>query len=368
MATEKDYYEILGVPKNATVDDVKKAYRKLAMMHHPDRNPGNKGAEEKFKEASEAYSVLSDSQKRQLYDQYGHSAFSQGGPGAGGFGGRGGFEDIFGGMGGAGFDFDDIFSSIFGGKRSRKADTGPRRSKGRDIRADINLELNDVLKTKKIRIKLKRDEECDVCGGSGSMGNTGSKTCPTCGGAGAVRTTQGFFTIQTPCPTCHGEGRVISNPCKTCRGTGMAEKDSEITVRIPAGVQDGQMLLVSGEGNVGKNGGPRGDLYVKLNIHNSTLFERHDDDLFAKLRISYPRAVFGGAMEVDTLEGKRKVSISAGVQPGHRIQLNGEGIPNIDSGRRGSIYYEVVVDIPQNLPARAKNLLKDYADMMGEKL
>ena len=367
MATEKDYYELLGVAKNASVDEIKKAYRKLAMQHHPDRNPGNKVAEEKFKEATEAYAVLSDAQKRQLYDQYGHSAFSQGGPGAGGFG-RGGmnFDDIFGGMGG--FDFDDIFSSIFGGKRSKRAETGPRPAKGRDIRADISLELGDILKPKKVKLKLKRDEECDVCHGTGSQSGGGSKTCPTCGGAGAVRTTQGFFTIQTTCPTCHGEGKIISNPCKTCRGSGMSEKDIEIMVRIPAGVQDGQMLLVNGEGNAGKNGGPRGDLYVKLNIRNNTHFERNADDLFAKLRISFPRAVFGGSMEVDTLEGKRKVNIPAGVQPGHRIQLQGEAIPNLDTGRRGNIYYEVVVDVPQNLPAKAKNMLKDYADITGDKL
>lgn len=370
MATEKDYYEVLGVSRGADAEEIKRAYRKLAMKYHPDRNPNDKLAEEKFKEASEAYEVLSDPQKRQMYDQFGHSAFTQQAGGPGGFSGfstRFNFDDIFGG----GFGFDDIFDSIFGGRRtSSRKSSRSRQMQGNDIRADITLNLTDVLKDKKVKIKLRREEVCTACRGTGSRNNSAPKTCPTCGGSGMVRTSQGFgfISIQTTCPTCHGTGTVISDPCPVCNGSGTVEEEKVITVRIPAGVDNGKILRIIGEGDVGKNGGPRGNLYVHISINNNTAFERHNDDLYGTLTISYPRAVFGGTVEVETLDGKKLVNIPAGVQVGHKIHLRGFGIPNIETGIRGDIYYTVVIDIPRHISAQAKRLLKEYANSIGENI
>lgn len=365
MATEKDYYEILGVPRNANDDEIKKAYRKKAMQYHPDRNPGDKVAEDKFKEATEAYDVLSSTEKRKMYDQFGHAAFQQGG-GGGGFQGGFNFNDIFGGGGMGGGMFEDIFDSFFGGGRTRSRESGPRRSRGSDIRADITLELKDILNDKQLKLKVKRNEVCDTCHGSGSRSGKSPTACSTCGGSGTVRTSQGFFTVQTTCPACHGSGTQISDPCPSCRGAGIREKDSVITVKIPAGVEDGMRLRVSGEGDVGKNSGPRGDLYVLISVHNNTEFERDGKDLYSKLKVSYPRALFGGKINVETLEGTKSVNIPSGVQVGHQIRLKGEGAPDIRSRVRGDIFYEVVIDVPRNLSAKAKSLMKDYAKELGE--
>ena len=366
MATEKDYYTILGVAKSATLEEIKTAFRKLAMQYHPDRNPGDKVAEERFKEAAEAYEVLSNPEKRKMYDQFGHAAFSQG---QGGGGGYRGFnmdevfngEDIFGG-------FNDIFESFFGGGGGRKRQSGPRRVRGSDIRADISLNLVDVLQDKTIKLKVRRNEQCDSCGGTGSRSSKPPKTCPTCGGTGSVRTMQGFFSISTPCPNCNGIGTVIDDPCSKCRGTGVTERDELISIRIPAGVEDGMKVRISGEGDIGRNGGSRGDLYVLINIKNNTGFERQSNNLLGKLRISYPRAIFGGDVEVETLESKKRVSIPAGVQVGHQIRLRGEGIPDVHTHQRGDIYYEVTIDIPRNLNAQAKKMMKEYAEILGEKM
>ncbi len=370
MATEKDFYEILGVPRNANDDEIKKAYRKKAMQYHPDRNPGDKVAEDKFKEATEAYDVLSNGEKRKMYDQFGHAAFQQGGGGgAGGFQGGFNFNDIFGGGMGGGGVFDDIFDTFFGGgTRQRTRESGPRRARGSDIRADINLDITDILNDKNLKLKVKRNEVCDTCHGTGSRSGKAPTACTTCGGSGAVRTSQGFFTVQTTCPACHGTGTQISDPCPSCRGHGLKEKDSVITVKIPAGVEDGMRLRVSGEGDVGKNGGPRGDLYVLIGVRNNTEFERDGKDLHAKLHISYPRAIFGGKIDVKTLEGSKSINIPTGVQVGHQIRLKGDGAPDIRSKVRGDIFYEVVIDVPKNMSAKAKSLLKDFSRELGEEL
>ncbi len=368
MATEKDYYELLGVQRSASEDELKKAYRKLAMKYHPDRNPGDKVAEERFKEISEAYEVLSNGEKRRMYDQFGHAAFQQGAAGGGGFGGGGfrgfDFDDVFGGGGGGaeGFGFEDVFDTFFGGGSSRRRSRTTRKAKGSDIRADISLKISDIIHDKTLKIKVKRDEPCDVCGGSGSKsGSHSSKTCPTCHGSGAVRTSQGFFTVQTTCPTCHGSGTVIEDPCPKCNGDGIYEKDTLISVKIPAGVEDGMRLRVSREGDAGRNNGVRGDLYVQIRIENKTEFERRGSHLYAKKMISYPKAVFGGEILVQTLEGSKTVQVSAGVQVGHQIRLKGAGLPDIRTKIRGDIYYEISVEIPKKLSSSAKRLLREYA-------
>ncbi len=371
MATEKDFYDILGVSRGANEDEIKKAYRKQAMKYHPDRNPGDKVAEDKFKEASEAYEVLSNSEKRKMYDQFGHAAFQQGGGAGGGFQGGFNFNDIFGGggMGGGGV-FDDIFDTFFGGggTRGRTRQSGPRKTRGSDIRADISLKMIDILQDKNLKLKVRRNEVCDTCNGSGSKSGKAPTTCQTCGGSGTVRTSQGFFTVQTTCPTCHGNGSQVSDPCPSCRGSGTREKDSVINVKIPAGVEDGMRLRVSGEGDVGQNGGPRGDLYVLITVNNDSEFQREGKDLYAKLKISYPRAIFGGKIPVSTIEGEKQINIPAGVQVGHQIRIKGEGMPDIRSKVRGDIYFEIVIDVPKNLSGKAKNLLKDFASETGEHL
>jgi molecular chaperone DnaJ len=372
MATEKDYYQLLEITRNASDEEIKKAFRKQAMKYHPDRNPGDKAAEEKFKEVNEAYEVLSNPEKRKMYDQFGSAAFSQGGFRPGGGGAQNfDFEDIFGGTG-----FEDIFSSFFGGGGRGRGGQGAggqggsrsrsRQTRGSDIRADITLELTDVLNDKNLKIKVRRNEVCDTCHGSGSRSGRAASTCPACGGTGAVRTTQGFFSISTTCPTCHGTGSVISDPCPACRGEGVDDKDSTITVKIPAGVDDGMRLRVAEEGDVGRNGGPRGDLYVLIHIRNNTPFERREGDLFGKLHISYSRAVFGGTVDADAIDGKKKIQLHPGVQSGHIITLHGEGIPDIRTRTRGDLNYEVVIDVPKNLKAKEKELLREFARLQGE--
>lgn len=361
MATEKDYYELLGVQRSASEDELKKAYRKLAMKYHPDRNPGDKVAEERFKEVSEAYEILSNPEKRKMYDQFGHAAFQQGAPGGGG-GGFGGFDfdDVFGGGNFGGFE--DVFDTFFGGGSSRRRSRSPRKSRGSDIRADITMKLSDILHDKTLKIKVRRNEPCDACGGSGSKsGSSSSKTCPTCHGAGAVRTSQGFFTVQTTCPTCHGTGQVISDPCPKCNGTGVVEKDSLISVKIPAGVEDGMRLRVSNEGDTGPNNGGRGDLYVQIHVKNDTDFERRGNDLYAKKLVNYPKAVFGGEVLVKTLEGSKTIQLPAGIQVGHQLRLHGAGIPDIRTKIRGDIYYEVSIEVPKHLSKKAKDSLRQYA-------
>ncbi len=362
MPTNKDYYEILGVSRNASDDEIKKAYRKLAMKYHPDRNQGNKEAEEKFKEINEAYEVLSDPEKRRMYDQFGHQAFAQGGFGSSTTGFDFDLNDIFGES-----PFEDIFSSFFGGPFTRKdSRRRERRTRGSDIRADISINLSEILSEKNLTIKVRRNEPCSACSGTGSKNSSTPSTCPTCGGRGQVRTTQGFFTISTTCPRCNGTGTVISDPCHICRGKSVVEKDVNLTIRIPAGIEDGTKMRISGEGDIGEFNGVRGDLYVIVYVKNDTSFERQGSNLYCKLKISFPRAVFGGLLEVETLSGRKKINIPAGVQTGHQIRLKGEGLPDIRTKIRGDILYEIQIDVPKNPSLKEKELLRQYASLIGE--
>lgn len=356
-----DYYQILGVDRSATQEDIKKAFRKLAMQHHPDRNPGNKESEEKFKELGKAYEVLSDPQKRQMYDQYGEAAFQGQGGGQGG----GSYEDLFRGFGGGGGGFEDIFESFFGGGGSRRR---PRENRGGDIHAEVTLDLKEVLQKKNIDVKIRRLDPCTACEGTGSKSKAAPVTCSTCKGSGQVQLSQGFFTIAQPCPKCHGTGKMVADPCATCKGEGVSPQQDTISVVIPAGVDDGNKLRVGGEGHSAPMKGARGDLYIYINVRNHTPFLRDTVHLHAKLPISFARAVLGGEIEVATLEKPKKIKIPAGIQPGQKIKVEGEGLPEVHGTRRGSIFYEASIEVPRNINGKAKDALKEFAASLGEKI
>lgn len=363
MSTKRDYYEILGVSKGVDEKELKKAYRKLAMKYHPDRNPDNKEAEEKFKEINEAYEVLSDPEKRQRYDQFGHDGVNgQFGGGQGFGGGFGGFEDIFGDV------FGDIFGGGFGGSRSRRR--GPER--GADIKQRVSIRFEDAAFGKKIEIKLNRTEECDECHGSGAKNSSGKKTCPTCGGTGQVRSVQRtpFGNIQSTrtCSHCNGEGEIIENPCPKCHGKGHTRKVKTIEVDIPAGIDDGQMIKVSGQGEVGSKGGPRGDLYIVVNIKEHEFFTRDGFDVYFEMPITFPQAALGDEIEVPTLDGKVKYTIPEGTQTGTVFRLREKGIQKLRGHGRGDQFVKVVVDTPRKLNERQKELLRQFAQECGEEV
>ena len=320
--SKKDYYEVLGIDKSASENEMKKAYRKLAMKYHPDKNPDDKEAEAKFKEASEAYSVLSDSEKRSKYDQFGHSAF-QGAGGAGGFNPNDfqGFEDIFG----------DIFGSFFGGGGGQPS-TGIA---GADLRYDLNISFEEAAFGLEKQIEVRRRRSCKDCSGSGAAKGSNPETCGDCRGAGQVRVQQGFFAISRPCPTCNGRGQTISNPCNTCRGAGLESISSKLKVNIPAGIDEGQRLKLTGEGESGLQGGSAGDLYVVINIEPHKIFQRHDSDVICEMPIPYSMAVLGGEIEVPTLEGKVKLKIPAGTSAGKIFRMRNKGIKVLGTTRRG---------------------------------
>lgn len=355
-----DYYSILGVDRNATQEEIKKAFRKQAMQYHPDKNPNNKEAEDKFKELGKAYEVLSDPQKRQMYDQYGEAAFQQGQAG-----GPGGFEDIFRGFGAGGGGFEDILESIFGrsggGRHSRV-------NRGADVHSEISLDLKEVLNKKNIEIKVRRHDSCKTCDGTGSKSKASPTTCPTCRGYGQVQLNQGFLSIAQPCPKCHGSGNIVSDPCLTCKGESVVIQQDTISVVIPAGVEDGNKLRVGGEGSAAPRGGSRGDLYIHINVRNHTPFMRDGVHLYAKLPISFTRAVLGGEIEVATLESKKKIKLPEGIQPGQKIKLDGEGLPEVHGTKRGSIFYEASIEVPKHINSKAKEALKSFAATIGEKI
>lgn len=363
MSTKRDYYEVLGVDKNADAQAIKKAYRKLAMQYHPDRNPDNKEAEEKFKEINEAYEVLSDDTKRQTYDQFGHEGVNgQGGFGGQGFGGQGfgGFEDIFGDM------FGDIFGGGFGGGRARRR--GPER--GADIKHTVNISFEEAAFGKKVSVKINRSEECDECHGTGAKAGTGRKTCPTCNGAGEVRTVQrtpfGNIASSRPCTACDGEGEIIDSPCTKCGGKGNTRKVKTIEVDIPAGIDDGQMIKLSGQGEVGSKGGPRGDLYIVINVKPHSLFTRDGNDVYFEMPITFAQAALGDEIEVPTLDGKVKYTVPEGTQTGTVFRLREKGIPRLRSSSRGDQYVKVIVDTPKKLNETQKELLREFAKSCGE--
>jgi molecular chaperone DnaJ len=361
--SKRDYYEVLGVPKNASKEDIKKAYRKLAVKYHPDRNPGDEKAEEMFKEATEAYEVLYDDKRRQAYDQFGFAGVEGMGTGAGGqgFSGFRDFEDIFG-------DFGDIFGSFFGGGggRSGRSDRGVRR--GADLRYNLDISFKDAVFGTRVEVSYDRHVTCPSCGGNGAETGSGRKVCPTCGGSGQVRRSSGFFSIASPCPTCNGEGYVIDNPCTMCHGSGVISKHQKLKVTIPPGIESGKRINIPGQGDAGPNGGPAGDLFVYVRVRPHDFFERHGNDIYCVVPISFTQAALGAEIMVPTLEGKKvKVRVPPGTQNGKILRLKNEGVPHLhNSTRRGDLYIKIRVDVPKHLSSRAKSLLKELAEMEGE--
>ena len=349
--SKRDFYEILGVNRDASDDEIKKAYRKLAMKYHPDRNPDNPSAEEKFKEAKEAYEILSDSQKRAAYDQYGHAGVDpQAGMGGGFGGGGGGFADAFGGI------FDEIFGGRGGGGGGGRSNI----YRGADLRYNLEITLEQAAHGTETKIRIPTMEECEICHGSGAKPGTQPKTCPTCNGSGQVRLQQGFFSIQQTCPRCHGRGVVIMDPCEHCHGHGRVEEQKTLSVKVPAGVDNGDRIRLSGEGEAGINGGPPGDLYVQIHLKSHAVFQRDHDDLHCELPISFATAALGGEISIPTLDGHAVIKIPAETQSGKVFRLRGKGIKGVRSNHPGDLHAHVVVETPVNLTDRQKELLREF--------
>jgi len=357
MATKQDYYATLGVARDASADDLKKAYRKLAMQHHPDRNPGDGKAEVKFKEVSEAYEILKDDQKRAAYDRFGHAAFENGGGGsqAGGFQGfAGGFN--FGEGGGLG----DIFDQMFGEAMGRRG--GGRSRGGSDLRTGIEISLEEAFGGTKTAVRLATRVQCDACNGTGSeSGKASDTTCPTCGGQGKVRAQQGFFLVERTCPTCSGTGRIVRNPCKVCGGAGTVERERTLQVAIPAGVEDGTRIRLAGEGEAGRQGAPAGDLYVHVAIRPHEIFQRDGANIYCRVPLRMAQAALGGEVEVPAIDGTRaKVKIPPGTQTGDQFRLRAKGFSVLRSVARGDMYIQVSIETPQNLTRRQRELLEEF--------
>lgn len=360
--SKKDYYEVLGVSKNSSADEIKKAYRKVAMQHHPDRNPGDKESEQKFKEAAEAYEILSDSDKKSRYDQYGHAGVDP----QYGFGGGGGFSDfgdIFGGGGGVG----DIFEAFFGGGRRRGSPQGPQR--GSDLRLDLEIEFKEAIFGIEKEVSIRHQENCEVCSGNGATPGTKITSCTTCGGSGQVQQTQktlfGTFTQVGVCPKCNGEGKWPEEPCKPCNGKGKVSKEKKIKIKIPAGVDTGAKIRISGEGDIGTRGGGPGDLYVVIHAENDETgtFQRNGNDVYMELPLAYHQVALGDEIEITTLDATAKLDIPAGTQPGKVFTLKGKGVPVLgtDGRRRGDLHVLVNISVPKKLSDEERKLLKELA-------
>ncbi len=368
MATKRDYYEVLEVSKTVTTEELKKAYRKLAIKFHPDKNPGDHTAEEKFKELGEAYDVLMDENKRAAYDRYGHAAFAQGG-GGGARGGGGGFHDpfdifreVFGaGGGGGGSVFEQFFGGGGGGQERAEV-----RQRGSDLRYDLQIRLEEAAFGCEKEIEINKLDLCAKCDGSGAEPGSKITTCPTCHGRGQVISSRGFFQVSQTCPRCRGTGQSIANPCKACAGEGRVEGRSRIKLKIPAGIEDGSRLRSSRNGEAGIRGGPPGDLYVVIHVKEHEVFEREEDNLFAEVPISYTMAALGGEVTVPTLEGKASLKIPAGTQGGTVFKLRGKGVPTLSSSQRGDLLVRVLVEVPSKLNSEQRKKLEEFAELCGE--
>jgi molecular chaperone DnaJ len=357
MATKRDYYEILGVTKNAPDEEIKKAYRKLAMKYHPDRNEGDKNAETKFKEAKEAYEMLSNPEKRAAYDQFGHAGVDpnmRGGFGGQGAEGFGGFAEAFG----------DIFGDIFGG--AGRAGGGGRRQvyRGADLSYAMEVTLEEAAAGKEAQIRIPSWEGCETCHGSGAKPGTQAKTCSTCNGAGVVQMRQGFFSVQQTCPHCRGTGKIIPEPCPTCHGQGRVKKQKTLEVKIPAGIDDGMRIRSAGNGEPGTNGGPPGDLYIEIRLKKHDIFTRDGDDLHCVVPVAVTRAALGGEIEVPTLQGKAVIEIPEGTQAGKQFRLRGKGIKGVRSSYPGDLYCHVAVETPVRLTEHQRKLLKELDESL----
>lgn len=347
MADKRDYYDVLGVSKNADAAEIKKAYRRLAMKYHPDRNEGDASAEGKFKEAKEAYDILSDGQKRAAYDQFGHAGVNtSAGGGPGGFA-AGGFGDIF----------DSVFGDIFGAGGARG---GARVYRGADLRYNLELSLEDAVSGTTVKIRVPKMVLCDACKGSGARKGSSPVSCPTCAGHGQVRMQQGFFSVQQTCPQCRGQGKIINDPCGSCRGQGRVRDSKTISVKVPEGVDNGDRIRLSGEGEAGENNGPAGDLYVHISVKDHPIFIREGTDLYCDVPISFTTAALGGELEVPTLDGKVKLRIPAETQSGKLFRLRSKGVRSIRNSSKGDLLCRVVVETPVKLSSKQKELLKQF--------
>ncbi|MDP6538265.1 MAG: molecular chaperone DnaJ [Planctomycetota bacterium] len=364
MSEKRDYYEVLGVDRNASAADIKRSYRKLALQHHPDRNPDDEAAATAFKEAAEAYDVLGDEEKRRQYDQFGHAAFGQGG----GFAGRqftniedifSAFGDIFGGGGGGGGGFGDLF----GGRQ--RARSGPR--PGRDLRIVLDLSLEEIDEGVERTVSLKRFETCEPCRGTGGEGGAQPVACDTCGGQGRVQRSQGFFTMATACPACGGAGRRVEKPCGGCRGAGKVQRKSEVKIPVPAGVEEGMQVRQGGAGDVGEPGAPRGDLYCVVRERDHKVFQRSGPDVLAEIPFSFTQLALGDKVEIPTLRGKVEMTIPAGTPSGKILRLRGQGLPVVERSTRGDQLVRVFIEVPTKLTDRQTELLAEFAEIEGEK-
>ncbi len=361
MATKRDYYEVLGIDKSADKETIKKAYRKLAVKYHPDRNPGDKEAEEKFKEATEAYEVLSDEQKRPIYDQYGFAGLD----GMGGGGGQGyshafhDFSDLFGGGAGG---FSDIFENLFGGgfggsSRSSRA----RSNAGASLRYDLEIDFKDAVYGCKTEVRFRHKELCQKCHGTGGEAGSSRKTCPTCQGVGQIRRSAGFFSVQQTCPTCGGKGTVIDHPCSACHGTGLESKDKVISINIPAGVDDGRRITIPHQGDASESGGETGDLIIVIHVRNDRYFERSENDLYCAVPISFSQAILGADITITTLDNRKAtIKIPASTSNGKMLRIKNEGVPYSGGAKKGDLYVKIMVQLPSHVSRQQSLLLQEY--------